>query len=75
MALHFVSTSVLSSSDGIAYEKEDVKNTEETRLAKIAQQKESKPLYQQLAEQKEIKDAEYEANSKLLRGIDISWAL
>mmetsp|Transcript_23879 Transcript_23879/g.35036 ORF Transcript_23879/g.35036 Transcript_23879/m.35036 type:complete len:200 (+) Transcript_23879:32-631(+) len=67
MALHFVSTSVLSSSDGIGYEKEEKKETEDTRAARIAAERAaSKPLFEQLAEQQEKKQAEYDANTKLI---------
>jgi hypothetical protein len=69
MALHFVSTSILSSEDGIGFEKEIKKDTEDVRLAKqAAALAQSKPLYEQLADQQRIKDEEYEANTKLIFG-------
>lgn len=70
MALHFVSTSVLSSEDGIGYEKEVVKDTQETRSAKAAADAASnKPLHQVLAEAAEAKQADYDAKTKELFGI------
>lgn len=69
MALHFVSTSVLSSADGIAFENEEKKDTEEIRQAKAAAKAaENKPLFQQLEDLKAKKQEEYDANTKLLFG-------
>lgn len=70
MALHFVSTSVLSSSDGIGFEKEEMKESEETRAAKVAADRAAaKPLFEQLADQQDKKQAEYDANTKLIFGL------
>ena len=69
MALHFVSTSVLSSSDGIAFENEEKKDSEEVRQAKAAAiAAENKPLFEQLADLKAKKQEEYDANTKLIFG-------
>ena len=69
MALYFVSTSVLSSEDGIGFEKEVKKTTESDadKAAKIAIEN-AKPLYEQLAEQNSKKQAEYDAMTKLIFG-------
>jgi hypothetical protein len=68
MALYFVSTSVLSSTDdGVITE--EIKESEETLKAKVsAAAAASKPLYEQLAAQQERKQAEYDANTKLIFG-------
>lgn len=69
MALHFVSTSVLRSEDGIGFDKEEKKETEETKLARVrADQASRKHLYEQLAEQEQLKQAEYDANTKAMFG-------
>jgi hypothetical protein len=69
MALHFVSTSVLSSTDGIGFEKEEMKDSEEIRKAKAASSISSaKPLYEQLALQQAKKQEEYDANTKKIFG-------
>ena len=69
MALHFVSTSILSSADGIGFDKEEVKESEETRNARIAAERAAaKPLYEQLAAQQDKKQAEYDAQTKLIFG-------
>lgn len=75
MALHFVKTAVLSSEDGIDFSKETSIESEEAKEARIlADRANSKPLYQQLAEQKDRKQEQYDANTKLLfaapRGLD-----
>jgi hypothetical protein len=45
------------------------KDTEETRLARLrAAQVEAKPLFEQLAEQKQKKQEEYDAVTKLIFG-------
>ena len=67
MALHFVKTAVLSSEDGIDFSKETTIESEEAKQARLlAERANAKPLYQQLAEQKERKQEEYDANTKLL---------
>lgn len=69
MALHFVSTSVLSSSDGIAFEKEEKKDSEEVRSANAAAlAAKNKPLFEQLEAIKAKKQEEYDANTKLIFG-------
>jgi hypothetical protein len=69
MALHFVSTSVLSSADGIGFDKEEVKENEETRAARVAAANAAaKPLFEQLAAQQEKKQADYDAQTKLIFG-------
>ena len=68
MALHFVSTSVLSAKDNGEYS-EEMRENEEVLLAKVAASKSAnKPLYEQLAEQAMKKQAEYDANTKLIFG-------
>lgn len=67
MALHFVSTSVLSSSDGIDFNSETQKETEESRAARLrAEAAAAKPLYMQLAEREDEKKQEYDAMTKKL---------
>ena len=69
MALQFVSTSVLSSADGIAFESEEKKDSEEVRKAKAAATAaENKPLFEQLADNQAKKQEEYDANTKLIFG-------
>ena len=70
MALHFVSTAILSSTDGIGFETEVKKDSEEVRIAKqaaIAAQ--NRPLFEQLADQELKKQSEYDANTKLIFGM------
>jgi hypothetical protein len=65
MALHFVSTSILSSSDGIDYNDETHRESEESRTARLkAETGASKPLYMQLADREEEKKADYDAMTK-----------
>jgi len=67
MALHFVSTSVLTSGDGIAFENEEKKDSEEVRnAARYATIAASRPLFEQLAEQKEKKQLDHDAVTKLI---------
>jgi hypothetical protein len=67
MALHFVSTSVLSSKDGFSFENEEKKDSEEVRLAAAAAAAaDKKPLFEQLNDLKNRKQEEYDANTKLL---------
>ena len=69
MALHFVSTAVLSSSDGIAFETEVKTDSEEVRKAKAkAAAAHSKPLYEQLEAIKQKQQEEYDAMTKLIFG-------
>ncbi len=68
-------TSVLSSEDGIDFSKETAIESEEQRAARLAAEKASqRPLYQQLLEQKEKKQAEYDAITKQIfappKGLD-----
>lgn len=65
MALHFVSTSVLTSSDGIAFEHEEKKDTLDVRNATKANEV-SRPLFEQLAEQNDKKQADRDAITKLI---------
>lgn len=70
MAINFVSTSILSSTDGIAFEKDEIKDTEEVKKIKLESEKGLvKPLYEQLAIQQAKKQEEYEANTKKIFGI------
>ena len=67
MALHFVSTSVLSSNDGIEFNNEIQKESEEQRKARLKREEAAaKPLYIQLQEREAEKQAEYDANTKKL---------
>lgn len=67
MALHFVSSSILSSSDGVEFNEEVILDTEETRKQKLkAEQDSKKSLYSQLQERQAAKDEEFEANRKKL---------
>ena len=63
MTLRFVKTSVLSSADGIDFGIETRVENEETKAARVAAEQASrKPLFMQLAEQKNLKDEEFNAN-------------
>lgn len=67
MTLRFVKTAVLSSTDGIDFSNEVSVESEETRMARLAAERAAqKPLFEQLAEQKQKKQDEYDANTKLL---------
>jgi hypothetical protein len=69
MSLHFVSTAVLSSEDGIGFEREERRDTEEVRRAAVAaRHAEAKPLYDQLEVEKAKKQEEYDAITKLIFG-------
>jgi hypothetical protein len=69
MALHFVSTSVLSSTESGGYS-EELKGDDESHLAQVnASKSAGKPLHEQLAEQAMRKQAEYDANTKLIFGL------
>ena len=65
MTLRFVSTSILTSEDGIDFSKETAVESQEVNDARLAAQKaSSKPLYAQLAEIRDRKQEEYDANTK-----------
>jgi len=67
MALHFVTTTVLSSDDGINFDNEEKIESDETRQAKLlAEQASNKPLFEQLEDLKAKKQAEYDQNTKKL---------
>ena len=67
MSINFVSTAVLKSEDGISYEKEEQTESEETRLARQRKERaSSKPLYEQLAEQRESKQAEIDESRRFM---------
>lgn len=75
MTLRFVKTSVLVSEDGLEFSKETAIESEDARQARLARENAAnKPLYQQLAEQKQKKQDEIDANTKLLfsapKGLD-----
>jgi hypothetical protein len=74
MALHFVSTSVLSAKDNGEYT-EELKDNDEVFKEKVSASKSvGKPLFEQLAEQAMKKQADYDANTKLIFGnIYNSW--
>lgn len=65
MALHFVSTSVLVSEDGVDFGKETHLESAEVRKSKeLANKSVHKPLYLQLAENNVKKEEEYDLNTK-----------
>jgi hypothetical protein len=69
MALHFVSTSVLSSTESGGYSEELKGDDDEVHLAQVnALKSVGRPLHEQLAEQAMRKQAEYDANTKLIFG-------
>ena len=69
MALHFVSTAVLTAKDGISYEQsEEVKTKAHLANSNNINSGANKSLFQQLAEQQEAKDEIYNANTKLIFG-------
>lgn len=75
MALHFVSTSVLTSEDGIQFSKEESLETEEAKKLRQNQERQAnKPLYLQLAERQDEKQIEYDKVTKLInappKGLD-----
>jgi FAM192A/Fyv6, N-terminal domain len=67
MALHFVKTSVLSSSDGIDFNTESQLESEEAKKSRQAAEA-AKPLYEQLEELRNRKKEEYDENTKKLFG-------
>lgn len=67
MALHFVSTSILSSEDGIDFSKETQVESEEARKLRLEKEKSAaKPLYLQLAEQQEKQQQERDQITKMI---------
>ena len=67
MALHFVATSVLTSTDGIDFSKEEALDTEESRRSRReAEEATRKPLFMQLQELRDKKQEEYDSNTKKL---------
>jgi hypothetical protein len=67
MALHFVSSSILTSTDGVDFNEEVTIDTEETRRQKIkAEQDSKKSLYDQLREKQAAKDDEFESTRKAM---------
>ena len=75
MTLRFVKTAILSSSDGIDFGSEVAVESEEvlkTRAA--AEAAANKPLYQQLADLRDLKQLEYDENTKKIfappKGLD-----
>jgi hypothetical protein len=67
MSLQFVKSAVLSSEDGIDFSKEEVLDTEEAQRARVAADLASRrSLFDQLAEQSDKKQAQYDANTKLI---------
>ena len=67
MALNFVSTSILTSDDGIDFSTEEALETEQARKFRLQKEDASKkPLYMQLQEQRDKKQAEQDAITKLM---------
>eukprot|EP01031_Cornospumella_fuschlensis_P027148 gene27148-32794_t len=67
MTLRFVKTSVLSSTDGIDFSNEVAVESEEAKMARLAAERASqKSLFDQLSEQRQKKQDEYDANTKLM---------
>ncbi len=70
MAIHFVSTSILRSEDGVEFSKEISIESEGVKAARAnASSRSDKSLYDQLEERKKVKDDEYETNGKLMRSV------
>eukprot|EP00601_Ochromonadales_sp_CCMP2298_P000166 CAMPEP_0173187554 /NCGR_PEP_ID=MMETSP1141-20130122/10773_1 /TAXON_ID=483371 /ORGANISM="non described non described, Strain CCMP2298" /LENGTH=226 /DNA_ID=CAMNT_0014111403 /DNA_START=53 /DNA_END=730 /DNA_ORIENTATION=+ len=68
MTLRFVKTSILSSEDGIDFDKETAVESEEVLKARReAEASSNKPLYQQLADIQARKQEEYDANTKAMK--------
>ena len=68
MSIHFVSTTVLSSEDGLEFGKETAVMSEDAQnLRENAERSNVKPLAQVLAERKAQKEEEYDATGKSLR--------
>jgi hypothetical protein len=74
MSLNFVSTGILSSDDGINFNKEEKVESEEQRKARQAKElSNQKSLYDRLREQREAKQAEYDEARRFMhvsRGLD-----
>lgn len=71
MALLFVKTAVLSSSDGVDFGTEVAVESEDTRKARAdAEAATRKPLFQQLADIRDRKQEEYDENKKKIFGIE-----
>lgn len=69
MALHFVKTAVLSSSDGVDFGTEVAVESEDTRKARAdAEAATRKPLFQQLADLRDKKQEEFDENKKKIFG-------
>ena len=67
MALHFVSTTILTSDDGIEFKKEVQLETEEAKRIRIDRERVAqRPLFMQLAEQQEKLQAEKDKITKLI---------
>lgn len=67
MSLRFVKTAVLTSTDGLDFSKEEAIESDEAKAVRLAQERAAnKPLYQQLAEQKDKKQQEYDAMTKMI---------
>lgn len=67
MSLQFVKTAVLTSTDGLDFSKEEAIESDEAKATRLAQERAAnKPLYQQLAEQKDKKQQEYDAMTKMI---------
>jgi len=71
MALHFVSSAILTSNDGIDFDEAAVDSAEVRKARAKAEQDGKKSLFQQLADRQAQKDEEYETNRKLLLGSSI----
>jgi hypothetical protein len=75
MTLRFVKTAILSSNDGIDFGTEVAVESEEVFKARVAAEAAStKPLYQQLADLRDLKKLEYDENTKKIfappKGLD-----
>lgn len=66
MALHFVSTAVLTADTSGQYNKEVLTNEGEKLKQQTANA--GKSLYMQLAEKETLRQEQYDANAKLIRG-------
>lgn len=72
MALHFVKTAVLTSSDGIDFGTEVLVESDETKKARQdAEAATRKPLFQQLADLRDKKQEEFDENKKKIFGKEI----
>eukprot|EP00636_Phaeomonas_parva_P012033 CAMPEP_0118866280 /NCGR_PEP_ID=MMETSP1163-20130328/10249_1 /TAXON_ID=124430 /ORGANISM="Phaeomonas parva, Strain CCMP2877" /LENGTH=191 /DNA_ID=CAMNT_0006800581 /DNA_START=254 /DNA_END=829 /DNA_ORIENTATION=+ len=64
--MNFISTSVLSSNDGISFDQEKDLDNEEAKRAAKANAAPAKPLYEQLAEREAQKKEEYDRIGKMM---------